>query len=219
MQTDGTPPVDGETVADKALGTSSTPTDSEPKTTEGADKPKDDAVLSAAEIEQARKERDQAIMERNNLRKKIEEQETAALKEKEDWKALAERAEAKLAEAEAEKERENARSEAEKFRKDFIAKQPEQLQKALNTLVEANSSNFLWTNAKDWDDAAAQLDAQAKAIAAGLGIDLEDDGNQAEATPPPRVHSNNPAPANLKGQDFENMSWEDMRKVLPKAER
>lgn len=201
-----------ETVTDPALKNDATPVESAPADNQQA--PAEDVAAKLAAIQ---KERDQIAMERNNLRKKIEEAETNALKEKEDYKALYEKVQAEL-EAKSQEEAQKAqRAEADKFREDFIAKQPESLRKYLTALVKANPTNFLWSDATSWEDAGHQLEAQAKAFATEIGLDLE--AQPDDSAQPSTVHGNNPMPSNLKGADFENMSWQEMEKLLPKANR
>lgn len=195
-----------ETVLSSTLGTDL------PADTSGKTPDKVDAPDVGAQLESERKERQKIEMERNHLRKKIEDSEANSLREKEDYKTLADSLQAKLDALEAEEAEKSAEKEATDFRNEFIAKQPDKLAKVLRNLIAANPTNFLWSNAKDWDDARSQLETQATLIAEAVGIDTDADIE----TKNPKINANNPA-VKLGGLDPEDMSLADLRKLLPKA--
>ena len=198
----------------------------DPAPSDGAnpeDKAAADLATVTAELEALRKDKLKADMRANQLENKIKEEETAALKEKEDYKSLAEKLEAELAqikadsEAEAEAKAEEAAAEAARkealdFRNSVIAEYPPEVQQAANNLIEKNVSNLFWKDAQDWDDARTQLTDQLDALADVLGHAAPEH----KPAPKPKTSANNPAKTSTV--DPKDMTLEELRSVLPRAD-
>lgn len=169
-------------------------------------------VVDKAEYEALRKEMDKLSQERNMLRnrtkalegKVLETDDLAAIKE-----AYAELAKEKQEREEAEA-REAERKEAESFRDKVIAEYPKEVQEAAKKLIEKNKNNLIWENATSWEDARRQLVPQLEALKEVVSIKTEEDGTV--------IHPNNPGMVDDGTKKFEDLTIEEMRKVLPRAE-
>lgn len=202
-------PAPGET-ATQDLGTEANPsTPKEPEKGEGkveAQTPED--------IEALKKELAKVTMRANQLENEAKEKELTKLKESEDWKAVAEKLQAERDEANQQKQVEENQKQAQEFREKIIAEFPEKVQKAAKSLIDRNPGNLLWSeDAADWDEAGSQLREQLDALQTGLGLDGDAEEEDVKS---PKVNSNNPAP-NLSGTDPSDLTFEELRKSLPRA--
>lgn len=207
MQENDTP-IDGETVTPEAQGITETPaTDSsvqEPENTV-------EDTVSKEELSRVQKELEQLKMERNLLRNKQEEDRKKQLLEENEFKTLYEETQAELAQIKADKEEQEALEQANKLRSKFINEYPDPtVRKAAEKLVEKNPSNLSWGNVETEEDARQAIHSQLDAIRESLGI-VSEDTEDTDVS----ITANNPSVRNTTPDD---MSWEQMRELLPKAD-
>lgn len=167
-------------------------------------------TVSKEDLAKIQKELDQIKQERNLLRNEKKKLESKVLESTEDYKSAYEELKTKLDGQEAKQEAEKARKEAEAFRDRVISEYPEAVQKAAKKLISKNPNNLIWEDAEDWNDARSQLTPQLDALKEALGVEDEQEEK-------PKVLSNNPGRS--KGEKaFEDMTLEEMRKVLDRAD-
>jgi chromosome segregation ATPase len=170
------------------------------------------------EVERLQKERDQARMRANQLENEAKQAREAAaeaerkrLEEAGDYKSLAERLQqekeereaAEAAKAQEAKQADEAKAQQERIqtlRQEVLDKFPANVQEL------AKSLDLWWGEASTEADAQAQLETKLKALQATL-----------PGQPEPEIHANNPA-GEVDGIPFQELSLEDMRKQLPRAE-
>lgn len=186
-----------------------------PQTPETSQEGKVDVKTPEPATVELEKRLKQAEMRANQLENKAREDELARLKESEDYKTLAERLQGQLDEVESEKTANTERQAAIEFRDKVIAEYPEAVQKVIRAAVAKNPANFLWKDATDWEDAGEQLREQIAPIQDALGVSEDD---EADTKSTRRVNANNPVPS-LKGLDPDDMSFEELGKVLPRSKR
>ena len=194
-------------------GTESTNVAADSTVTDG-DKVEDSAVLKT-QLAEAKANLAKIEMERNLLRNKQKEADRKALdtvdKTKlDDLTAAYDNLLAEKDEREAKEAEETSRKTANEFRDSIIAQRDAKVQAVAKALISKNENNLAWSDAKNEDDAAAQLNAQLDTLAGVLGI-------EPTVTPPnPQVHPNNPGNPTTD-VPFEEMTLEQMEKSLPHA--
>lgn len=169
-----------------------------------------------AELETERKERQKVEMERNQLRNKQEEDRKKQLEEEGNFKALYEEKEAELQRIKEEAELREAEQAYYNMRDDFINQYPdERVRKAAKALVDKNPSNIIWdSNAQTEEDAKQSIHSQLDALRDTLGIISSEQEEEA-----PEIDGNNPYPSDeIKKSAYDNMSFQEMREVLPKSQ-
>lgn len=184
---------------------------SEPENTEQAQ----GSTVSQAELDRIRKELDQIKMERNQLKNKQEEDRKKALEEQGNWKQIAEENQAKLEQIELEKEQAAAVQEASKLREKFIDSYPDEtVKKAAKALIERNPSNLSWGDVETEDQAKENIFSQLDALKETLGITSEAKDDEDFS---PEILANNPS-TNTNKDPIEDLDWQKMRELLPKAD-
>jgi len=169
-----------------------------------------------AELETERKERQKVEMERNQLRNKQDEDRKKQLEEEGNFKALYEEKEAELQRIKEEAELREAEQAYYNMRDDFINQYPdERVRKAAKALVDKNPSNIIWdSNAQTEEDAKQSIHSQLDALRDTLGIISSEQEEEA-----PEIDGNNPYPSDeIKKSAYDNMSFQEMREVLPKSQ-
>lgn len=141
-----------------------------------------------AEAKRLKAELDQARMRENQLKNQQEAAERQRLEEANDWKAIAEQAQAKLDAQEAEREEAQRVAEAKAIREAAInSYENDAVKNAAKAMLEKNDNLFFWNGeVESEEDAKAQVISQLDAIAGVLP--------QAPVAPEPDVtiDSNNP---------------------------
>lgn len=177
--------------------------------------PLEESTVSKAEYDKIQKELQKLEMERNNLRNRQEEDRRKSLEESNEYKTLYEETQARLAEIEQVKEQETAVKEASKLREDFIDAYPDEtVKKAAKALIERNPSNLSWGDVETEDQAKENIFSQLDALKETLGIisEAKDEGDFS-----PEILANNPS-TNTKTDPVEELDWQKMRELLPKAD-
>lgn len=199
-------PIEGETVTSEAQGiTENTATDSQVTESESV------VDATSSEVEKLRKELQKLEMERNMLRNKQDDERRKKLEEDNEFKALYEETQAKLAQREADDQARADLEAARKLRQQFIDDYPDPtVRKVAEKLIEKNESNLTWGDVETEEEARSAIHSQLDALRETLGISQSDDEDTDIVVP-----ANNPS---VKNTNPAELSWEQMRDVLPKAD-
>lgn len=167
----------------------------------------EDVEALKTKLAAAEKEAEKAKMERNMRRKEAEEAKVKALEETERYKEANEELKKQIEQREAEEAEAAETKQVEELRGQIISEFPKEVQEIAKDL------NLYWdATATNTAEADTQLRAKLTAIQSRLG-ETDDDGNFT-----PRINANNPAPdEGTDGKRFEDMTSDEMRKVLPIA--
>lgn len=214
MAEEVTPPIEGENTNPDQLGTEGTPVVQSSDGQENQNKEEQVDVKALSDrLAAIEKERDNIAQERNLLRNKTKELEKKRVEETEDYKSAYEEMLAEKERREAEDAEERERADARRFRDTVIASRSEKTQKAAKALIDKNENNLAWRNARDETDARRQIEDQLDALDAVLG-------NQEEKVEKEvyRIEANPTAGTGPRDVPFEDLSYEEMKKILPRAD-
>jgi arginyl-tRNA synthetase len=171
-------------------------------------------------VEELRKERDQARMRANQLENEAKQAKEAAaeaerkrLEEAGDYKAIAEQLQREKEERAAEEAR-KAQEAADKAEEDAKKARVDELRQEVLDQFPENIKELAKTLGIWWDEAGTEAEAQAQ-----LKTKLEalQASQPAVEEQEPTIHANNPA-GEVDGVPFQNLSLEEMRKQLPRAD-
>jgi len=160
------------------------------------------------------KELDKAKMRASQLENAAAKAERERIEKDADATEQAEYYKKQLEERDAAAEAVKAKEEANKFQLQVIEKLDvsDAVKKAAKALVAKDPNNLSWNDAPNWEDAERQVTEQVMALASVIAPAAPDGGDSA-----PTQHPNNPAP--IPEKQMAGMSVEELRKVLPNANR
>jgi chromosome segregation ATPase len=170
------------------------------------------------ELERVRKEASSTAQERNLLRNQIKTAEQKALEESGQIEQAYQKLKSDHEALQAQQEADRAQAEAKTFRDKVIAEYTNpKVREVAQKLIDKNPQNLVWTDGATPDEAKTQILDQLNSLAAVIGTS-DDSGETTTTTTQGTVNPNNPQ-VDLGGKRPEDMTLEELQKVLPKADQ